>query len=65
MGCGCKNAEGGCGCGTKEMNWESYDKPDFYEDYDGSHNGTMDLRLIAVEQMKSDMLMMAMNSQSV
>ena len=28
MGCGCKNAEGGCGCGTKEMNWESYDKPD-------------------------------------
>jgi len=29
MGCGCKNAEGGCGCGTKEMNWESYDKPSF------------------------------------
>ena len=27
MGCGCKNAEGGCGCGTKEMNWESYDRP--------------------------------------
>jgi len=29
MGCGCKNAESGCGCGTKEMNWESYDKPSF------------------------------------
>ena len=29
MGCGWKNAEGGCGCGTKEMNWESYDKPSF------------------------------------
>jgi predicted DNA-binding WGR domain protein len=27
MGCGCKNAESGCGCGTKEMNWESYDRP--------------------------------------
>jgi len=29
MGCGCKNAESGCGCGSKEMNWESYDKPSF------------------------------------
>lgn len=29
MGCGCKNAEGGCGCGTKELNWESYDKPNY------------------------------------
>ena len=29
MCCG-KAAEGhGCGCGTKEMNWESYDKPSF------------------------------------
>ena len=29
MGCGCKNAESGCGCGSKEMNWESYDKPKY------------------------------------
>ena len=47
MGCGCKNAEGGCGCGTKEMNWESYDKPSFKktmmaESWGGTDQDTME-----------------------
>ena len=29
----------GCGCGIKEMNWESYDKPSFKKIHDGGIPG--------------------------
>ena len=45
MGCGCKNAEGGCGCGTKKADTATVEEPDWIPDGDGRAIGQQDFAI--------------------
>ncbi len=45
MGCGCKNAEGGCGCGTKKAEEPVVQEPDWIPDGDGRAIGQQDFAI--------------------
>ena len=45
MGCGCKKAEGGCGCGTKRAEEPVVEEPDWIPDGDGRAIGQQDFAI--------------------